>query len=169
MVSVSCFYVGSSRQMSIVEFNRFSFPLWISYCNPKKSCYRTFNVQLYCILCHMNIDITTSIMVTLWLHIWVWFGIDGSFEISNSKGIWVRNHQRKAIKWRLKEVWSSSNHRCLMVIEIGLVVVRHVTIEAFSPFWLSSSTWQLKLSITFGRRLYNQLVGDRDFLIVFNL
>ncbi len=155
MVFVSCFYVGSSRQMSIVKFNRFSFPLWISYWNPKKSCYCKFNVQLYCILCQMNIDIMPSIMVTLWLHIWVWFGIYGSFEISNSKGIWVRNHQHRAIGWRLKEVRWSQNHWCQMVIEIGLVVIKHVMIETFSHFWLSSSTWQLKLLIVFGRWLYN--------------
>jgi hypothetical protein len=141
--------------MSIVKFNRFSFPLWISYCNLKKSCYRTFNVQLYCILCHMNIDIMTSITVTLWLHIWVWFGIDGSFKISNSKRIWVRNHQHRAIGWQLKEVRSSQNRWCQMVIEIGLVVIKHVTIETFDHFWLLSSTWKLKLFIVFGCWLYD--------------
>jgi hypothetical protein len=154
MVSVSCFYVGWSRQMSIVKFNRFSFPLWIGYCNLKKSCYHTFNVQLSCILRQMNIDITTSIMVPLWLHIWVWLGIDGSFEISNSKGIWVRNHQHKAIRWQLKEVWSSSNGnlnrfgRCWACGDWN-----------FRPFWLLSSTWESKLLITFGCWLYNHLVG----------
>jgi len=165
MVSVSCFFVGSSRQMSIVKFNRFSFPLWISYCNPKKSCYHTFNVQLYSILCHMNVDITTSITVTLWLHIWVWFG---SYEISNSKGIWVRDHQHRAIGGQLKEVRSSQNHWCQMAIEIGLVIIKHVTIETFGHFWLLLGTWQLKLLIAFGCWLYSWRVGDHNFSIPFN-
>jgi hypothetical protein len=57
----------------------------------------------------------------------------------------------------------------LMAIEIGLVIVKHVTIETFNPFRLSLSTWQLKLLIAFGRQLYNQLVGDCNFLITFSL
>jgi hypothetical protein len=168
MVSVSCFYVGSSRQMSIVKQQIFLF-LMNQLLQPEKSYYHTFNVQLYCILCHMNIDIMMSIAVTLWLQIWVWFGIDGSFEISNSNGIWVRNHQHRAIWWQLKEVRSSQNHWCQMAIEIGLVVVKHVTIETFSHFWLLSSTWQLKLLIAFGHWLYNWLVGDRNFSIALSL
>jgi hypothetical protein len=40
-----------------------------------------------------------------------------------------------------------------------LVVVGHVVIETFRPSWLLSSTWESKLLITFGRQLYNQLVG----------
>ncbi len=106
-------------------------------------------------------DTSTSHMSVVWNR-WKFWNF-------NSKGIWVRNHQRKAIRWQLKEVRSSSNHWCLMAIEIGLVIVKHVTIETFNPFRLSLSTWQLKLLIAFGRQLYNQLVGDCNFLITFSL
>jgi len=40
--------------------------------------------------------------------------MDGSYEISNSKGIWVRDHQHRAIGGQLKEVRSSQNHWCQM-------------------------------------------------------
>ncbi len=117
-----------------------------------------YNNEFYCILCHMNIDITTSIMVTLWLHIWVWFGFDGSFEIlilrEYGSGIIIVRPSDGDLMAIIKPLVFDGNWnrfgRCQACDNWNFqslsVVVKHMTIETFDRFWSStiqSASWWL--------------------------